>query len=125
LDAVHHRLINALAIGATANHWIQFANEAGPRAFGSLAMSIVEFEPHVPLVAEILAEGLCSLCRLIEDFPRSLPLSLVGGLSTVYSLRLEACGYRAVDPEGDALDGLAFIDQHLGHLDIEYWTSDA
>jgi hypothetical protein len=62
---------------------------------------------------------------LIEDFPRSLPLSLVGGLSTLYAPRLTALGYQVVDPEGDALDGLRFIDQHLNHLIVDHWTSDA
>ena len=125
LDRVHHRLIAALGIGETANHWMHFANGAGPRDFAGLARAVVDSEHDVPLAAEILTEGLHSLCRLIEDFPRSLPLSLVGGLSTLYATRLAALGYPVVDPEGDALDGLRFIDQHLGHLFVRYWTSDA
>jgi len=38
---------------------------------------------------------------------------------------LAAFGYQVVDPEGDALDGLRFIDQHLTHLIVDHWTSDA
>ena len=125
LDLVHHRLIIALGIGETANHWVQFANEAGPRAFALLARAVVDSEDKVPLAAEILTEGLQLLWRLIEDFPGSLPLSLVGGLSTLYGPRLAALGYQMVDPEGDALDGLRFIDQHLDHLIVEHWISDA
>jgi hypothetical protein len=49
----------------------------------------------------------------------------VGGLSTLYAPRLAALGYQVVDPEGDALDGLRFIDQHLNHLIVDHWTSDA
>jgi hypothetical protein len=125
LGAVHHRLITALGIGETANQWIQFANGADPRTFAGLARTVVDCEREVPLAAEILTEGFHSLCRLIEDFPRSHPLSLVGGLSTFYAPRLAAHGYQVVDPEGDSLDGLAFIDQHHGHLTVEYWISDA
>ena len=104
---------------------MQFANRAGPRDFAGLARAVVDSEHEVPLAAEILTEGLHSLCRLIEDFTRSLPLSLVGGLSTLYAKRLVDLGYQVVDPEGDALDGLRFIDQNLGHLIVEHWTSDA
>ena len=103
---------------------MQFANGAGPRAFAGLARAVVDSEREVRLAAEILTEGLHSLCRLIQDLPRSLPLSLVGGLSTLYAPRLAALGYRVVDPEGDALDGLAFLGQHLGHLIVEHWISD-
>lgn len=125
LDVVHHRLITKLGIGETANHWMQFAKEADPRAFAGLARAVVDSEREVLLVAEILTEGLHALSQLIVDFPRSLPLSMVGGLSTLYAPRMAALGYQVVDPEGDALDGLAFIDQHLGHIIVEHWTSDA
>jgi hypothetical protein len=104
---------------------MQFANQAGPRAFASLAKAVVESEQEVSLSRDILAEGVMELGRVIQDFPKHLPIALVGGLSGIYTSRIEAQGYQVVDPKGDALDGLAYIDQHLQELTVEHWMSYA
>ncbi|NCW73599.1 MAG: hypothetical protein EBW06_03260 [Gammaproteobacteria bacterium] len=125
LDQSHHDLVKTLGIGDTVNQWMQFANQAGPRAFASLAKAVVESEQQVSLSRDILAEGVMELGRVIQDFPKHLPIALVGGLSGIYTSRIEAQGYQVVDPKGDALDGLAYIDQHLQELTVEHWMSYA
>ena len=125
LDQSHRLLITQLGIGESVGHWMQFANTAGPRAFASLAKVVVDSEEQVSLSREILAEGLLELARVIQDFPKHLPIALVGGLSSVYAPRIQNLGYQVIEPQGDALDGLAYIDQHLWSLTVEYWTSYA
>ena len=125
LDQSHRRLIAQLGIGESVSHWMQFANAAGPRAFASLAKAVVDSEEQVPLSRQILAEGSLELAHVIQDFPKHLPIALVGGLSAVYAPRILNLGYRVIEPQGDALDGLAYIDQHLPELAVEHWTSYA
>ena len=125
LNQSHRDLVEKLGIGETVNQWMQFANQAGPRAFASLAKAVVESEQQVSLSRDILAEGVMELGRVIQDFPKHLPIALVGGLSGIYAPRIKAQGYQVVDPKGDALDGLAYIDQHLQELTVEHWMSYA
>ena len=123
IDESHQRLIDRLAIGQSVNQWMDFANAAQPRQFASLAKTIVEAEGQVSLSADIISEGLMALIYLIQDFPKHLPIALVGGLSAVYSPRIQSLGYHVVEPQGNALDGLAYIDQHRQQLTIDYWES--
>ena len=125
LDQSHRVLIDQLAIGESVPQWMEFANAAQPRQFASLAKTIVEAQGEVCLSNEILTEGLMALIDLIQDFPKHLPITLVGGLSAVYSPRIQSLGYQVVEPQGDALDGLAFIDQHRQELVIDHWESNA
>ena len=125
LSQSHRHLVYKLGIGETVNQWMQFANQAGPREFASLAKVVMESEEQVSLSQDILDEGLMELGRVIQDFPKYLPIALVGGLSGFYAPRIKAQGYQVVDPKGDALDGLAYIDQHLQKLTVEYWISHA
>ena len=85
----------------------------------------MEAEGQVSLSANIVSEGLMALIYLIQDFPKHLPIALVGGLSAVNSPRIQSLGYHVVEPQGDALDGLAYIDQHRQQLTIDYWESYA
>ena len=125
IDQSHQVLIDRLGIGQSVIRWMEFANAAQPRQFASLAKAIVEAEDQVSLSADIVSEGLMALIDLIEDFPKHLPIALVGGLSEVYSPRIQSLGYRVVESQGDALDGLAYIDQHRPQLTIDYWESYA
>ncbi|MEC9077140.1 MAG: hypothetical protein VX907_04310, partial [Pseudomonadota bacterium] len=109
----------------SVTQWMEFANAAQPQQFASLAKTIVEAESQVSLSADIVSEGLMALIDLIQDFPKHLPIALVGGLSAVYSPRIQSLGYRVVEPQGDALDGLVYIDQHRQQLTIDYWESYA
>ena len=119
----HFRLIAELGIGSSVGEWMQFANQAGPKAFASLARPVVESEHFSALSRQILDEGLQALVSLLQDFPKQLPLALVGGLANVYGPRLIDEGYSVRAPKGDALDGLSYIDHHLDQLTVEYWTS--
>jgi glucosamine kinase len=125
IDQSHQVLIDRLGIGQSVIQWMEFANAAQPRQFASLAKAIVEAEGQVSLSADIVSEGLMALIDLIEDFPKHLPIALVGGLSPVYSPRIQSLGYHVVESQGDALDGLAYIDQHRPQLTIDYWESYA
>ena len=120
----HINLIESLEIGPTPNDWITFANRATPLEFGSLAPSVLNTKSSISLSANIIAEGVAELKSLIRDFPKNLSLALVGGLAHTYDSQLEALGYEIVTADGDALDGLSYIDQHLGTLSIDRWKSD-
>ncbi len=125
IDQSHQVLIDRLAIGQSVTQWMEFANTAQPRQFASLAKIIVEAEGQVSLSADIVSEGLTALIDLLQDFPKHLPITLVGGLSAIYSPRIQSLGYQVVEPQGDALDGLAYIDQHRQQLTIDCWESYA
>ena len=86
---------------------------------------VVEYEEQVSLIQDVLTEGSLELGDVIQDFPKHLPLALVGGLSVVYAPRIQTQGYQVIDPKGDTLDGLADIDQYLDELVIEHWMSYA
>ena len=120
----HINLIESLEIGPTPNDWITFANRATPCEFGSLAPSVLNTKSSMSLSANIIAEGVAELKSLIRDLPKNLSLALVGGLAHAYESQLEALGYEIVTADGDALDGLSYIDQHLGTLSIDRWKSD-
>ena len=120
----HINLIESLEIGPTPNDWITFANQATPLDFGLLAPSVLKTDSSISLSANIIAEGVAELKSLIRDFPKNLPLALVGGLAHAYENQLEALGYEIVTADGNALDGLSYIDQHLGTLSIDRWKSD-
>ena len=66
---------------------------------------------------------LSNLNPLYAIFQRPLA-ALVGGLAHAYEGQLGALGYEIVTADGDALDGLSYIDQHLGTLSIDRWKSD-
>lgn len=125
LNQSHRRLVDQLGIGDSVNQWVQFAHAAGPYEFASLAKVVVEYEEQVSLIQDVLTEGSLELGDVIQDFPKHLPLALVGGLSVVYAPRIQAQGYQVIDPKGDTLDGLAHIDQYLDELVIEHWMSYA
>ena len=74
--------------------------------------------------ANIITEGATELEYLVHEFPKALPLALVGGLAHVYEKHLDALGYEVVTADGNALDGLSYIDQHLSTLSIDRWKSD-
>ncbi|MBU24480.1 MAG: hypothetical protein CMD99_00410 [Gammaproteobacteria bacterium] len=120
----HINLIESLEIGPTANDWIAFANQATPRDFGSLAPSVLNTKSSIPISANIVTEGVSELDSLISGFPKTLPLALVGGLAHAYENHLEVLGYEVVTADGNALDGLSYIDQHLTTLSIDRWKSD-
>ena len=120
----HIKLIESLEIGCTPNDWITFANQATPLDFGSLAPSVLDTRFSLSLSANIITEGVTELGSLVYEFPKALPLALVGGLAHVYEKHLDALGYEVVPPDGNALDGLSYIDQHLSTLSIDRWKSD-
>ena len=120
----HINLIESLEIGPTPNDWINFANRATPLEFGSLAPSVLNTESSMLLSASIISEGVVELESLVRDLPKNLSLALVGGLAHAYESQLGALGYEIVTADGDALDGLSYIDQHLGTLSIDRWKSD-
>ena len=125
LEPSHYQLIHDLNIGDVASDWVQFANHATPSDFSMLAKYVANSSSEIPLCDNLLHQGALALTVPLSDFPRSLPIALVGGLSGVYEPRLEALGFSVVKPRGDALSGLDYIDQHLAELAIEYWKYNA
>ena len=74
--------------------------------------------------ADIISEGVTELEFLIRELPEVLPLALVGGLAHAYNNHIKMLGYEVVTADGNALDGLSYIDQHLNTLRIDRWKSN-
>ncbi len=124
LQPSHISLIESLEIGASPTDWITFANQATPLEFGSLAPKVLNTESTISLSADIISEGVAELESLIREFPKVLPLALVGGLAHAYKNHLKMLGFDVVTADGNALDGLSYIDQHLSTLRIDRWKSN-
>ena len=124
LEPLHCHLIHELDIGDTCADWMQFAKDAKPVDFSVLAKVVVTLSSEIPLCDSLVQEGASALTAPLIDFPRHLPVALVGGLAKVYEPRLRAFEFNIVQPLGDALNGLDYIDQHLDELTIEYWKHD-